>query len=236
MCSWVSTSRLPEKANENVVNKQKCNFYKRWRHEIRYKAPFSLFRLWFCPEVFRRSQHLLGVNWKHGYATTIFSVRYYATKIFSVRYYATKIYAVRDKDTTKPCPSAPSPNTSEYRWTGHSRTTDTLSHFARSWHHASHSWGGLLAPAGATTLRIATLALVRSTAEYCAPVWCRSALIRLIDALRIVTGCLRPTPADNLPTLAGIQPAELRRNGAALSLARRAMEPGHLLHSPVHRV
>jgi len=48
--------------------------------------------------------------------------------------------------------------------------------------------------------------------------------------LRIVTGCLRPTPADNLPILAGIQLAELRRNGATLSLARRAMEPGHLLH------
>jgi len=30
--------------------------------------------------------------------------------------------------------------------------------------------------------------------------------------------------------LAGIQPAELRRRGAAQSLGRRAMEPGHLLH------
>ena len=56
---------------------------------------------------------------------------------------------------------------------------------------------------------------MHSTAKYCAPVWCRSAHTRLIDptindALRIVTGCLRPTPADNLPILAGIQPAELR--------------------------
>jgi len=96
---------------------------------------------------------------------------------------------------------------------------------------AGSGWG-----AGETTLRTATLALVHSTAECCAPIWCRSAHTRLInltinDALRIVTGCLRPTPADNLPTLAGIQPAELHRNGATLSLARRAMEPGHLLHS-----
>jgi len=88
--------------------------------------------------------------------------------------------------------------------------------------------------AGAVTLQTATFALVLSTAEYCAPVWCRSAHTRLIDsaindALRIVTGCLRPTPADNLPILAGIQPAELRRKEAPLSLARRAMEPGHLL-------
>ena len=43
-----------------------------------------------------------------------------------------------------------------------------------------------------------------------------------------MTGCLRPAPADNLPILAGIQPAEFRRKGATLSLARRAMEPGHL--------
>ena len=55
------------------------------------------------------------------------------------------------------------------------------------------------------------LPLVHSTAEYCAPVWCRSAHTCLIDttindALRIVTGCLRPTPVDNLPIHAGIQP------------------------------
>jgi len=35
---------------------------------------------------------------------------------------------------------------------------------------AGSGWG-----AGATTLRTATIALVHSTAEYCAPVWCRSA-------------------------------------------------------------
>jgi len=89
-------------------------------------------------------------------------------------------------------------------------------------------------------LRTATLALVHSTAEYCAPVWCRSAHTRLIDpaindALRIVTGCLRPIPADNLPILAFIQLAELRRRGATLSLGRRAMEPGHLLRSALTR-
>ena len=51
-----------------------------------------------------------------------------------------------------------------------------------------------------------------------------------------MTGCLRPTPADNLPILAGIQHAELRRSGATPSLARRAMEPGHLLRSALTRV
>ena len=92
-------------------------------------------------------------------------------------------------------------------------------------------WG-----AGGKTLRIATLSLVYSTAEYCAPVWCRSAHTRLIDsvlndALRIVTGCLRPTPTDHLPILSGIQPAELRRMGATLSLAYRgSLDPDHILH------
>jgi len=46
--------------------------------------------------------------------------------------------------TTKPCPSVPNPNTSEYRWTSRSRIVDTLSHFAKSWYHVSRSWGGLL--------------------------------------------------------------------------------------------
>ena len=84
---------------------------------------------------------------------------------------------------------------------------------------AGSGWG-----AGAKTLRIAALSLIYSTAEYCAPVWCRSAHTRLIDsvlndALRIVTGCLRPTPTDCLHVLAGIQPAELCQLGVTLSLA-----------------
>ena len=92
-------------------------------------------------------------------------------------------------------------------------------------------WG-----AGAKTLRIATLSLVYSAAEYCAPVWCRSAHTRLIDsilnnALRIVTECLRPTPTDHLPILSGIQPAELHQMGATLSLAHRgSLDPDHILH------
>ena len=92
-------------------------------------------------------------------------------------------------------------------------------------------WG-----AGAKTLCIATLSLVYSAAEYCAPVWCRIANTRLIDsvlndALRIVTGCLRPTPTDYLPLISCIQPSELRRLGATLSLAHRgSRDPDHILY------
>ena len=72
--------------------------------------------------------------------------------------------------------------------------------------------------------------------EYYASVWYRSAHTRLIDsvfnnALRIVSGCLRPTPTDYLPVLAGIQPAELRRLRVTLSLAYRgSLDPGHILY------
>ena len=75
-----------------------------------------------------------------------------------------------------------------------------------------------------------------STSEYCAPVWCRSTHTRLIDsilnnALRIVTGCLRPTSAEDLPVLPGTQPAELRRLGATFSMANRAIhDPDHVMH------
>ena len=92
-------------------------------------------------------------------------------------------------------------------------------------------WG-----AGAKTLRIATLSLIYSTAEYCTSVWCRSAHTRLIDsvlsdALRMVTGCLRPTQTDHLSVLSGIQPAELRRIGATLSLAHRgSLDSDHILY------
>ena len=96
---------------------------------------------------------------------------------------------------------------------------------------AGSGWG-----AGAKTLCISALSLVYSTAEYCTPVWCRSALTCFIDsilndALRIVTGCLRPIPTEDLPALAGIQQAELRRLGATLFSANRAIhDPDHVLH------
>ena len=68
------------------------------------------------------------------------------------------------------------------------------------------------------------------------PCRCRGAHTRLIDpvikdALQTVSGCLRPTPTNNLPILVGIQSAELRGKGATLSLACRAIAPGHLLHT-----
>ena len=90
--------------------------------------------------------------------------------------------------------------------------------------------------AGAKTLRMSAFYLVYSTAEYCAPVWCCSAHTRLIDsilndALHIVNRCLRPTPTQDVPALAGIQPAELHRLEATLSLENCAIhDPDYVLH------
>ena len=86
------------------------------------------------------------------------------------------------------------------------------------------------------TLCIATLSLVYSASEYCAPVWCCCVHTRFIDsvltdALRMVTGCLRPTPTDHLFILSGIQPVELCKMGATLSLAHRgSLDPDHILY------
>ena len=90
--------------------------------------------------------------------------------------------------------------------------------------------------AGAKTLHIATLSLVYSAAEYCAPVWCHNAYTCLIhsvlsNALCIVTGCLYPTPMDHLPVLSGIQPAELCQLGPTLSLVHcGSLNPDHILY------
>ena len=49
--------------------------------------------------------------------------------------------------------------------------------------------------------------------------------------MRIVIGCLRPTPTDHLLVLSSIQPAELRRLGATLSLAYcGSLDPDHIFY------
>ena len=99
---------------------------------------------------------------------------------------------------------------------------------------AGTTWG-----ATTKTLRISTEALVFPAAEYCAPVWSRSPHVQKLDAalntaLRTVSGCLRATPTNQLPVLAGIAPAAVRREAATLALARKAqLSESHLLHKVV---
>ena len=108
----------------------------------------------------------------------------------------------------------------------------TISRVALIRRLAGTTWG-----ATAKTLRVSTQALVFSAAEYCAPVWSRSPHTKKVDvainnALRIITGCLKPTPIVLLPVLAGIAPAGLRREAATLALARKARKHDwHILHN-----
>ncbi|UYV68302.1 hypothetical protein LAZ67_5003791 [Cordylochernes scorpioides] len=92
---------------------------------------------------------------------------------------------------------------------------------------AGSSWGS-----DANTLRTSALALIFSTAEYCAPVWEGSCHTKLIDTqlnstLRIITGVCQPTRIDWLPVLAHISPPELRRKEAT----KKILPPNHRLKS-----
>jgi hypothetical protein len=77
-------------------------------------------------------------------------------------------------------------------------------------------WG-----AGTETLHTAALAIVYSTAEYCAPVWLNSVHfskinVQLNNAMRNIYGCVKSTQIPWLPTLAHIAPPKLRRKAAAV--------------------
>ena len=97
---------------------------------------------------------------------------------------------------------------------------------------AGTSWG-----ASTSTLRTGALALVYSSAEYAAQAWCRSTHTNkldhaLNDTMRLITGCLRPTPTDLLPVLAGIAPPRLRREHLTDKLTTKSLaDDDHLLHT-----
>lgn len=76
------------------------------------------------------------------------------------------------------------------------------------------SWG-----TDANTLRISSLALVYSVAEYCSPVWRHSHHVRMVDTqlnstMRLITGAIKSTPLPWLHILSNIAPPCLRREAA----------------------
>lgn len=99
---------------------------------------------------------------------------------------------------------------------------------------AGTKWG-----ANAHTLRSTALALCYAPAEYCAPVWGRSAHAKKIDPLlneacRIITGTLRPTPTNIIYRLAGIAPPEIRRHTTTkIEKGKQNSDPRHPLHHHV---
>ena len=71
--------------------------------------------------------------------------------------------------------------------------------------------------ANANTIRTTALALNYSVAEYVAPVWARSPHAQKLNtelnsACRAVTRCLKPTNVEDLYSLAGIAPPDIRRD------------------------
>lgn len=80
----------------------------------------------------------------------------------------------------------------------------------------SSKWGS-----SCQVLRTSALGLVYSAAEYCAPVWLNCKHTKLIDVqlnhtMRIITGCIKPTPIFWLPSLCNIAPPNLRRENALI--------------------
>ena len=96
------------------------------------------------------------------------------------------------------------------------------------------SWG-----AHFDVLQTSTTALAFAPAEYCSPVWCRSAHTHRLDAalnngLRLVSGCIRSTPTFMLPVVSGIMPPDTLRNKQYLALSCRAeADDQHALHNIV---
>ena len=89
---------------------------------------------------------------------------------------------------------------------------------------AGSTWG-----ASANTLRSSALVLCYSAAEYCAPVWSRSAHTSWVDVqlnstMRLISGILRSTPLSWLPVLSNIEPPALRRKAATDKLVEKIVK------------
>jgi len=89
---------------------------------------------------------------------------------------------------------------------------------------ASSTWG-----ASANNLRSSALALCYSAAEYCTPVWSRSAHtsqvnVQLNSTMRLVSGTLHSAPLPWLPVLSNIEPPALRRKAATDKLVEQIVK------------
>jgi len=89
---------------------------------------------------------------------------------------------------------------------------------------AGSTWG-----ASANTLQSSALALRYSAAEYCAPVWSRSAQTSQVDVqlnstMQLISGTLCSTPLPWLPVLSNIEPPALRRKAATDKLVEKIVK------------
>jgi len=89
--------------------------------------------------------------------------------------------------------------------------------------------------ANTQVLRISTLALLYSVAEYCSPIWEGSTHCRLIDielriGLRKITETVKSTKLQWLPVLANIEPAHIRRQNSVLLITDKIHNPVLPIH------
>jgi len=89
---------------------------------------------------------------------------------------------------------------------------------------AGSTWG-----ASTNTLRSPVLTLCYSAAEYCAPVWSRSAHTSQVDVqlnstMRLISGTLRSTPFPWLPVLSNIELPALQRKAATDKLVEKIVK------------
>jgi len=89
---------------------------------------------------------------------------------------------------------------------------------------AGSTWG-----ASTNTLQSSALAICYSAAEYCAPVWSRSAHTSQVDVqlnstMGLISGNLRSTPLPWLPVLSNIKPPALRRKAATDKLVEKIVK------------
>lgn len=93
------------------------------------------------------------------------------------------------------------------------------------------SWG-----ADPNTVRTSALTLCYSAAEYAAPVWARSCHAKKVDIAlnetsRIISGCLKSTPVEEILVLSGIAPSDIKREIASvIERHKQQNDPRHPLH------
>jgi len=90
-----------------------------------------------------------------------------------------------------------------------------ISHLLRVMHFVPTKLAGSSLGANTNTLQSLTLAICYSVAEYCCPVWARSAHTDLVDVqlnftMHLIIGTLRSAPLPWLPVLVNIEPPALR--------------------------
>ena len=114
-----------------------------------------------------------------------------------------------------------------------------------SWNNLIHKLRGTNWGTQPQTLRTTAMALCVSTVEYCCPVWswsahCKDVYVALNDMCHLMTGCIRPTPTQDLYVLSGIAPSDIRRQVVTKKEQQKAVTyPRHNLydHMPVtHRL